>query len=99
MTNIEFLRKHGINDVVTTYFEAKRSQVFNKDTVYLSDEEWKMKSIKKYIEENGSPDKVTYEDNSTPQEEIWEMARTEREYDYQKGKNIFLWWGDEKKWI
>ena len=99
MTNKEFLRKHGIQDLSTTYFAAKRSRIFDKDVTYTSESDWRMASLKKLIEENGTPDKVTYKDSSTPQEEIWEMARTEREYDYQKGKHIILQWGDKKEWI
>lgn len=99
LSNVEVLRKLGISDVITTWYEAKRSRVFGKESDYLSDQDWKMDMIRKAVEDNGTPDKVTYVDISTPQEEIWEMARTEREYDYYKGKAVVLHWGDKREQI
>jgi len=97
LSNVEVLRKFGISDVIVTWYEAKRSTVFGKESDYLSSQDWKMDEIRKGIEKYGAPDRITYVDISTPQEEIWEMARTEREYDYYKGKAAVLHWGD-KSW-
>ena len=90
LSNIEVLQKFDINNLVSVWYEAKRSRVHGTERDSLSDQDWKMSEIRRLITEHGAPEKSTNEDNSTPQEQIWEMARTEREYDYTKGKCVVL---------
>ena len=92
MNPSEILSKIGLKDLVETGFQAKRSSVYDRESIKLSEDAYEMKKIVAELEKNGIPDKITYHDISTPQQEIWNMARTEREYMYIKGQGFTLHW-------